>query len=156
MIVDAADESAIQNEGGIADHILEERDTCVMKSSKMAEDMCCVVVVLNIFLAPVGTFMAAGLDKRGINKALLVIGAINLIPMIIIKILAANLSPYVDDGGRFYVPEEDEAYVKTTMINLYTIGLVALMLWVHGICLAFHIKWANYARCAKERAMELQ
>ena len=80
--------SAIENEGGVGDHLLEEADTCVMKTAKISEDMACLLIVLNIILAPVGTFLAAGLDKRGLNKALLIIGFINLVPFIITQSIA--------------------------------------------------------------------
>ena len=80
------DGSAIQNEGGVgvADHILEESETCLMKTAKIDESMACLVIVLNVLLAPIGTFLAAGLDKRGLNKPLLLIGALYLILFILV------------------------------------------------------------------------
>ena len=89
LVAEEVDESALtQYDGG--DEALVSRDSCVMVTSKMSPDMATLVVVLNIFFAPIGTLLASGLDKRGFNMKLLTIGLIYLLPFIIIQILAAQ------------------------------------------------------------------
>ena len=86
--------SAIENEGGVADHLLDEADTYALRTAKITEDMACLVIVLNVLFAPLGTFLAACLDKRGLNKALLIIGFIYLVPAIIVQSIAASMRQY--------------------------------------------------------------
>lgn len=89
LVQEEVEESALtQYDGG--DDALESRESCAMATSKMSPDMATLVVVLNVFFAPIGTLLAAGLDKRGFNKKLLTIGVIYLVPFIIMQILFAQ------------------------------------------------------------------
>merc|ERR1711934_612001 len=83
-------ESVLQYEGG--DDVLTSRESCIMFTSKMSTDMAKLIIVLNVLFAPIGTLLAAGLDKRGFNMKLLTVSIIYLIPFIIIQILAARAS----------------------------------------------------------------
>merc|ERR1719440_2171231 len=81
-------EEEVQCEGGF--DAVSEMESCVTPLSVMSTDMSCLCIILNIFLAPLGSFVASGLDKRGCNMKLLVIGILNVLPFVIMNILLAQ------------------------------------------------------------------
>merc|ERR1719375_530931 len=90
MVAVEQDDSLLQFEGG-ADEILESRDTCILTTSKIVTDLAILVIMLNVIGAPIGTFVAAGADKRGFNMKLFVMGFIYLVLFIINQIMITQL-----------------------------------------------------------------
>merc|ERR1711934_698225 len=153
--VEEEQESVLQYEGG--DDVLTSRESCVMFTSKMSTDMAKLVIVLNVLFAPIGTLLAAGLDKRGFNMKLLTVGIIYLIPFIIIQILAAQAqskwgpeaeiaNKETDDAKKAAAIEAIAKEAANLIVGVICLALVNFVLWIHGICLSCHILTTNKLR----------
>jgi hypothetical protein len=142
-------ESLIMAEGGAtADYDFARLDTCILKTSEVSPDMGCLIIVLNLILSPIGTFLAAGLDKRGLNKWLLGVGVAQLIPTILFQVYmkmleSANAPENIDKN---MTPQEAADAVVGIFTVLCIFATLFVMSWIYGICLACHIKNTNQNR----------
>merc|ERR1719387_2140839 len=121
-----------------------------------------LVIVLNILFAPIGTLLAAGLDKRGFNMKLLTVGIIYLIPFIIIQILAAQAQAkfgaeaeaIANDTNQQRQEAAAEALAKEAanlIVGVVCLSIVSFVLWIRGICLSCHILTTNKLREEREK-----
>ena len=136
-------ESLIMAEGGTS-YDFTSLDTCILKTSEVSPDMGCLIIVLNLIISPVGTFLAAGLDKRGINKWLLGAGVAQLIPTVIFQInVKAIESAYTPENTKDMTAEEvaDAIAFMFAMVSIF--ATLFLFSWIYGICLACHIRNTN-------------
>ena len=171
LVQEEVEESALtQYDGG--DDALEGADGCCMPTANISPDMGTLVIVLNIFLAPIGTLLAAGLDKRGFNKKLLLWGLIYLLPFIIIQILAAQAQAKFGEQAKILEKQakqanenNDQEAAKKAMeagkellkeaanliVGVVCLAVVNFILWIHGICVACHISRTNKMRVAIQK-----
>lgn len=136
-------ESLIMAEGGTS-YDFTSLDTCILKTSEVSPDMGCLIIVLNLIISPVGTFLAAGLDKRGINKWLLGAGVAQLIPTVIFQIYVKAIeSAYTPEKPTDMTAEEvaDAIAFMFAMVSIF--ATLFLFSWIYGICLACHIRNTN-------------
>ena len=146
-------EEEVQCDGG--DNAVTEMESCLTPLSEMSTDMSCLCIILNVFLAPLGTFVASGLDKRGCNVKLLVVGILNVLPVIIMSILLAQAMKKFGDAA---INATKDSYNQKTatddlkdiaeeahnlIIGVIVLSIIQFFLWIHGLIITCKIKAAN-------------